>query len=174
RYEVGLLLPAPQGGLCICDRRWRGSPCVGRGEPARCTNVPAASVPGVESVGVERDDHLGGLWFVRLQASLVILPAGDLDNTRGDLFFVCLSRRFQNIEAAIVEKERMLPKYLAQGRDRWMIVRKHLGVELTEGLFDQCGCKPHLMCSFLLGHVQMQKTPPAIARTGPPTQAGGT
>ena len=67
----------------------------------------------VESIGVERDDHLGGLWFMRLQAGFVILPTGDLDNTRGDLFFVSLSRRFQNIEAAIVEKERMLPKYLA-------------------------------------------------------------
>jgi len=77
---------------------------IGCSEPARCTNVPAASVLGVESIGVERNNHPGGLWFVLLQAGLVILPAGDLDNTRGDLFFVYLSRRSKILRPLLSRK----------------------------------------------------------------------
>jgi hypothetical protein len=103
-------------------------------------NVLAASVLGVQFIGVERDDHLGGFWFVRFQAGLVcIAPASDLEDPCGDLSSVCASRRFHNIEAAVVEKERMFPKDLAQVGNCWMIIRKHLSVELTKGLFDPCG-----------------------------------
>src|SRR5215510_1662633 len=161
-------------GVCVRDGYWRAcgyDRCANR----MLHNLPAASVLGAQSIGVECDDHRGGLWFVRFQAGLVcIAPAGNFDDPCGNLSFVGASGRFHNIEAAVVEKARMFPKDLAQVGNCWMIIRQHLSVELTEGLFNPCGCKSHLTYSFLLGQAQTQKAPPAIARTGPPTQAGGT
>src|SRR5262245_38088640 len=163
---TGACITRPRGAPPICKPAssslpiletvtTRGGGIARRSTRDRCCEPPAAqhhtaaSVLGVQSIAVERHDQLGGLWFVRLQPGLFcILPASDLDDACGDLSLVCASCRLHNIEAAAIEKERMFPKDLTQVVNRWMIIRKHLSVELTEGLFDPCGCKPHLTCPF--------------------------
>src|SRR5262245_26718134 len=123
----------------------------------------------MQSIAVEGHDHLGGLWFVRFQAGLVcIAPAGNLDDPCSDVSFVCASRRFHDIEAAVVKKERMFPKNLAQVRNCWMIIRKHLSVELAEGLLDPCGCKPHLTYSLFYVQAKHNKPRPRLLARGLP------
>ena len=46
--------------------------------------------------------------------------------------------RFQDVEAAAIEKERMIPKQAVQLPDGGMVVGKHLGMELAQGLVYLC------------------------------------
>jgi hypothetical protein len=90
-----------------------------------------ASVPGFKN-----DNDAGRLRFVRPQTRKgLIAPAGKADNfTSGMSFFFRHFGRLQDVEAAAIEKERMIPKQVVQLPNCGMIVGKYLSMELAQGL----------------------------------------
>src|SRR5262249_56128447 len=51
--------------------------------------------------------------------------------------------RFHDVEAAAVEKERMVPEQPRQLRQGRTVCRNRFSIELTQGSLDLCGCQLH-------------------------------
>ncbi len=68
----------------------------------------------------------------------LIAPAGKADNFTSWNFLFRQFGRLQDVEAAAIEKERMIPKQAVQLRDGGMVVGKYLGMELAQGLVYLC------------------------------------
>ena len=89
--------------------------------------------------GFKNNNDASRFGFVRPQTRQgLIAPAGKADNfTSLNLLFRHFGR-LQDVEAAAVEKERMIPEQVVQLPDGGMAVGKYLGMELAQGLVYLC------------------------------------
>src|SRR5258707_22550 len=75
--------------------------------------------------------------FVRSQAAKgTIAPTRKTHNFAGRNFPFRRFGGLQDVETAVIQKERMVPEYAVQLRYRRMIVGQNLSLELVQGLFD--------------------------------------
>jgi hypothetical protein len=94
----------------------------------------SASVSGFKNNNDAR--RFGFVWPQARQG--LIAPAGKADNFTSLNFFFRHFGRLQDIEAAAIEKECMIPKQVVQLPDGGMVVGKYLGMELAQGLVYLC------------------------------------
>ena len=85
--------------------------------------------------GFKNDNDAGRLGFVRPQTRKgLIAPAGKADDFTSLNFFFGHFGRLQDVEAAAIEKERMIPKQIVQLPDGGMTAEeRELVVTLTSG-----------------------------------------
>jgi len=101
--------------------------------------------------GLQDDDEACRFGFVGLQFRKGrITPAGKAYDFPSSNFRFQRFGRFQDVKAAVIDKERMIPKHAMQLRNRRMIVGKNLSLELAQGLFQLCRIQLHDYSCFCL------------------------
>jgi hypothetical protein len=99
--------------------------------------------------GFKNDNDAGWFGFVRPQTRKgLIAPAGKADNFTSWKVFVRHFGRLQNVEAATIEKERMIPKQVVQLPDCGVVVGKDLGMELAQSSVYLCRVQLHVLLLF--------------------------
>jgi hypothetical protein len=89
--------------------------------------------------GLKDHDHASHFGFMRPQAGeRRIAPVGETDDFAALSFRLRHVGRFQDLETAGIEKERVIPEQIVLLGDRRMIVGKNLSLELAQGLFQLC------------------------------------
>jgi hypothetical protein len=102
--------------------------------------------------GLQDDDEACRFRFVGPQRREGrITPTGKAYDFPGSNFRFHLFDRLEDVKAAVIDKECMIPKDAMQLRNRRMIVGKNLSLELAQGLFHLCRIQLHDYSCFAAG-----------------------